>query len=115
MAPVTDWLAYDTAYTERYLGLPSSNPGGYADSSLVKGSSWLRLKRPLLLAHGTGDDNVHFGNTLELIDALEHSGHAPEVFLIPGQTHLFADQATQEVMWATAGAFFIRHLGPTKN
>ena len=109
LAPVTDWLEYDTMYTERYLGLPSENPDGYARSSLLGYAKALR--RPLLLGHGTADDNVHFGHTLELIAALEQTGHAPAVFLVPGQTHLFADQTTQEVLWANAAAFLVEQLG----
>ena len=103
LAPVTDWLEYDTTYTERYLGLPAENPHGYEESSLQGYAKTLR--RPLLLGHGTADDNVHFGHTLELVAALEQTGHAPSVFLIPGQTHLFADRTSQEVLWANAALF----------
>jgi dipeptidyl-peptidase-4 len=113
LAPVTEWRDYDTTYTERYLGLPGANTKGYAESSLLTADRHgpvTRLTSPLLLIHGTADDNVHFQHTLELIDALERMGFAPDVFLVPGQTHLFADQKTQEVMWATAAAFFLRHL-----
>ena len=108
LAPVTDWLEYDTTYTERYLGLPAENPRGYEESSLLGYAKALR--RPLLLGHGTADDNVHFGHTLELIAALEQAGHAPSVFLIPGQTHLFADRTTQEVLWANAARFLLEEL-----
>jgi dipeptidyl-peptidase-4 len=109
LAPVTDWLDYDTTYTERYLGLPSENASGYEHSSLLGYAK--SLSRPLLLGHGTADDNVHFGHTLKLIAALEKAGHAPAVFLVPGQTHLFADQTTQEVLWANAAVFLEEELG----
>jgi len=49
-------------YTERYLGMPKKNEKGYRDSSPVKYAA--QLKGKLLIAHGTGDDNVHFANTL---------------------------------------------------
>ncbi len=55
-APVTDWLDYDTHYTERYLGLPSANEAGYTASSVLNYAKDLR--RPLLVIHGTADDNV---------------------------------------------------------
>ncbi|NIR67524.1 MAG: prolyl oligopeptidase family serine peptidase, partial [Aliifodinibius sp.] len=32
VAPVTDWRNYDTAYTERYMGLPQNNQRGYRNS-----------------------------------------------------------------------------------
>src|SRR5438445_10964380 len=56
--PVTDWHYYDSIYTERYLGLPQQNEKGYEDSSPVKYAS--QLKGKLLIAHGAGDDNVHY-------------------------------------------------------
>src|SRR5690606_19282252 len=60
-APVVDWQDYDTHYTERYLGLPGAHPEAYAKSSLLTYAS--KLQRPLLLIHGTADDNVYFFHT----------------------------------------------------
>ena len=67
-APVTDWRQYDTIYTERYMGTPEENPQGYANASPVNYAAGLQGK--LLIAHATGDDNVHFGNTVELAEKL---------------------------------------------
>ncbi|KAF8515924.1 dipeptidyl aminopeptidase [Gautieria morchelliformis] len=66
VAPVTSWLLYDTIYTERYMGLPVSNALGYMNASIsdVRGFNHVDY----LLAHGSGDDNVHFANTAHLLD-----------------------------------------------
>ncbi|MGB9334664.1 MAG: S9 family peptidase, partial [Candidatus Acidiferrales bacterium] len=61
-SPVSDWKLYDTIYTERYLGQPAQRVEEYEESSPVKNAAGLRGK--LLIAAGTGDDNVHFANTL---------------------------------------------------
>lgn len=63
-APVTDWRLYDTAYAERYLGLPFESEPAYEACSLIRAAS--RLTRPLLLLHGYGDDNVHFVHSAQL-------------------------------------------------
>src|ERR1700739_5069563 len=65
-APVTDWRRYDTIYTERYMGTPQDNSEGYRDSSPVNFAAELQGK--LLIAHATGDDNVHFSNTVALAE-----------------------------------------------
>jgi dipeptidyl-peptidase-4 len=109
IAPVVDWLDYDTAYTERYLGLPQDNAAGYSQSSLLTGAA--ELSRPLLLIHGTADDNVHFGGTLRLTSAFMQAGIPPNLLAVPGATHLFADQTTQRLVWASAAAFLIEQLG----
>jgi dipeptidyl-peptidase-4 len=110
IAPVVDWLDYDTAYTERYLGLPQDNETGYTQSSLLTGAEGLR--RPLLLIHGTADDNVHFAGTLRLTSALMHAGIQPNLLAVPGATHLFADQKTQRLVWASAAAFLMDNVAP---
>ena len=58
VAPVTNWIYYDTIYTERYLGLPTpfDNAKGYQDSDLTSKARLLKGKK-LLLVHGTADDN----------------------------------------------------------
>src|SRR5262249_30065029 len=67
-APVTDWGFYDTAYTERYMRMPQHNEAGYKKTSALTYAS--KLERPLLVVHGITDDNVHFANTLALIEEL---------------------------------------------
>ena len=88
-APVVDWRDYDTHYTERYLGLPAEAPGAYEKSSLLTYAAG--AKRPLLLLHGTADDNVFFLHSLKLADALFRAGR-PALFVpLAGLTHLIAE------------------------
>ncbi len=84
-APVTDWALYDTGYTERYMKLPDDNADGYRRTSLLTYAH--ELARPLLLIHGTTDDNVHFAHTLALIEALYVAGKRAEVIALSG-THM---------------------------
>ncbi|MFI6155305.1 prolyl oligopeptidase family serine peptidase [Kitasatospora sp. NPDC051170] len=85
-APPTDFRLYDTAYTERYLGLPQDNPEGYADDCLLTDAP--ALERPLLLIHGLADDNVHPSHTLLLSQALTRAGRPHSVLPLPGVTHM---------------------------
>ncbi len=84
-APVTDWLLYDSIYTERYLGRPEDNPEGYAASAAL--SLAAALKSRLLLLHGTLDNNVHVQNTLQLTDALQAAGKDYDLVLYPRVRH----------------------------
>ncbi|MBV8197647.1 MAG: DPP IV N-terminal domain-containing protein [Candidatus Eremiobacteraeota bacterium] len=65
VAPVTDWHLYDSIYTERYMGRPAYNANAYARSSVLNSAG--RLNGPLLIQHGTADDNVHMANTIALL------------------------------------------------
>ncbi|KAI8824407.1 dipeptidyl peptidase IV N-terminal region-domain-containing protein [Fimicolochytrium jonesii] len=65
VAPVTDWMYYDSIYTERYMKTPRSNPKGYEGSAVTEMEGFRNAK--YLLVHGTADDNVHFQNTASLI------------------------------------------------
>ena len=108
-APVTDWRDYDTHYTERYLGLPATSPEAYARSAVavVPGAR----HAPLLLVHGTADDNVYFLHSLKLADALFRAG-APATFVpLANVTHLPADPSTAEKLAEMELAFFREHLG----
>jgi len=93
-APVVDWRDYDTAYTERYLGTPEGNRAGYDQSSLLPGAE--TLSRPLLVVHGTSDDNVYFLHALKLLDALFRSGRAVSILPLAGYTHRVADPTIVE-------------------
>lgn len=94
---VYDWRLYDTHYTERYMETPETNPEGYdtacalnyvddypVDFDYNEHSS---RKVMLRLTHGTGDDNVHFQNTLQLIDALQKAGKDFQLMIYPDGMH----------------------------
>ncbi|KAG8844098.1 hypothetical protein FRB91_002870 [Serendipita sp. 411] len=66
VAPVTSWRLYDSVYTERYMGTPQNNPEGYVNASVAKVEGFKHVD--FLLAHGSGDDNVHFANSAHLLD-----------------------------------------------
>lgn len=106
--PVTDWRYYDTIYTERYLGLPQKNAEGYEESSPIGSAD--HLKGKLLIAHGTGDDNVHFANTLSLINDLIDDGKYVEVMAFPGRGHGVTDPAARQVLMKRVTKFFLDNL-----
>lgn len=85
VAPVTTWRYYDTIYTERYLQTPQLNAEGYDDYSPI--THVKKLKGNYLLVHGTGDDNVHFQNSVDLVDALITADKQFESFYYPNRNH----------------------------
>jgi dipeptidyl-peptidase-4 len=106
--PVTDWYYYDTIYTERYLGTPQKNEESYQESSPVKNAG--NLKGKLLIAHGTGDDNVHFANTLSVVDKLIEAGKYVEVMAFPGRGHGVSDPPARRVLMQRVTQFFLDNL-----
>jgi dipeptidyl-peptidase-4 len=107
-APVTDWRQYDTTYTERYMGLPKENAEGYKQSSPVTHAAKLRGK--LLIAHGTGDDNVHFSNTAELEEEFIKAGKYPEIIFYPGRGHGISDPTARLHLFRRVTQFFLENL-----
>lgn len=85
VAPVTTWRYYDTIYTERYLQTPQLNAAGYDDNSPITHVN--KLKGNYLLIHGTGDDNVHFQNAVDLVDALVKADKQFETMYYPNRNH----------------------------
>lgn len=107
-APVTDWEDYDTHYTERYMGLPSDNPDGYRATRLQTHVE--RLERPLLLIHGTGDDNVYFMHSFKLADALFREGKPFEFLPLNGFTHMVPEAAVVHRLQTRIADFLAEHL-----
>ncbi|MEU8157942.1 prolyl oligopeptidase family serine peptidase [Micromonospora sp. NPDC048986] len=101
-APVTDWALYDTAYTERYLGLPEDGQDIYAHHSLVELAAEPVTSpdqaRPLLLVHGMADDNVVAAHTLRLSAALLSTGRPHAVLPLTGATHLAANGTAERLL-----------------
>lgn len=114
-APPVDWVDYDTAYTERYLGLPDKDSEAYASSSilsLLKPDKRSKNPRPLLIIHGTADDNVFFFNSMKLIDSLERAGSPYEFLPLMGQTHIVSDAELDVRRFERTLGFFRQHLSP---
>lgn len=85
VAPVTNWRYYDTIYTERYMGLPQDNPSGYDDNSPINHVD--KLKGNYLLVHGLADDNVHYQNAAEMVNALVRHNKQFDQFVYPDRNH----------------------------
>jgi dipeptidyl-peptidase-4 len=85
VAPVTNWRYYDTIYTERFMQTPAENASGYDDNSPVNHAN--KLEGALLLVHGSADDNVHFQNSMEMVDALVAEGKDFDFFAYPNRNH----------------------------
>ena len=91
---VYDWALYDTHYTERFMSTPQDNPEGYEGSKVLELAKQYPVNYGnndgsvmLKITHGTGDDNVHFQNTLQLIDVLQRQGAKFEFMIYPDGMH----------------------------
>ncbi len=94
VAPVTNQINYDSIYTERYMGLLKDDAVGYAGSDITKEAA--NLHGALMLAHGTGDDNVHFQNSMQMIEALIKAGKQFRLMIYPNKTHSIAGADARE-------------------
>ncbi|NEV94419.1 S9 family peptidase [Psychroflexus sp. YR1-1] len=86
VAPVTSWRFYDTVYTERYMTTPQENPSGYDDNSPITHVDEFD-KGNYLLVHGSGDDNVHVQNSMQLIEALVQANKQFDWRIYPDKNH----------------------------
>ena len=85
VAPVTNWRFYDTIYTERFMGLPKNNPGGYDSNSPLNFAHL--LEGEYLLIHGSADDNVHLQNTMRMVEELIQENKQFEWMIYPDKNH----------------------------
>jgi dipeptidyl-peptidase 4 len=108
VAPVTNQINYDSIYTERYMGLLKDNPQGYAESDVTKSAA--NLHGALMLAHGTGDDNVHFQNSVQMIDALIKAGKQFRLMIYPNKTHSISGSDAREQLFHMIEDHFEREL-----
>lgn len=108
VAPVTTWRYYDTIYTERYLQTPQGNAAGYDDYSPITHVN--KLKGNLLLIHGTGDDNVHFQNAVDLTDALIKADKQFETMYYPNRNHGISGGNTSWHLYSLMTDFIKRKL-----
>jgi dipeptidyl-peptidase-4 len=85
VAPVTNWRFYDSVYTERYMQTPQENASGYDDNSPINHVN--KLKGKYLLIHGSGDDNVHVQNAMQMMEALIQANKQFDSQIYPDNNH----------------------------
>jgi dipeptidyl-peptidase-4 len=107
-APVTTWRYYDNIYTERFLQRPQDNPAGYDDNSPLTHAA--KLQGHFLLIHGTGDDNVHFQNSVALEEALINAGKQFRSHFYPDQAHGFRGARVNHHRWTLMTEFILDNL-----
>ncbi len=108
VAPVSDFRLYDDIWTERYMGLPNENPAGYKSASALTYAQ--KLKGKLLIIHGTGDDNVHCQNTLQMANELEANAKQFDMMLYPNKNHGIYGGLTQLHLFTKMTDFFLNNL-----
>ena len=108
VAPVTNWRYYDTVYTERYLKTPQENAAGYDENSPVQFAQ--NLKGKFLLVHGTGDDNVHFQNSIAFVDALIKANKDYQTLYYPNRNHGIAGGNTRLHLYRQMTNFVLQNL-----
>jgi dipeptidyl-peptidase-4 len=109
VAPVTNWRDYDSIYTERNNGLPTDkNTTSYVDLDLPKVAD--KLHGSLLLVHGTSDDNVHFQNSIQMIEALVQAKKQFRFMAYPNKTHGIAGPTDRTHLFHMIEDHFEREL-----
>jgi dipeptidyl-peptidase-4 len=108
VAPVTNWRFYDTIYTERFMQTPQMNPKGYKKGSPITYAN--QIGGNYLLVHGTGDDNVHFQNSVELVNELVAEDVQFETMFYPNRSHGIYGGNTRKHLYKMLNNFIIENL-----
>ncbi len=109
VSPVTSWRNYDSIYTERNNGLPNDKSStSYNDLDLAKVAD--KLHGSLLLLHGTSDDNVHFQNSIQMVEALVEAGKQFRFMVYPNKTHSIAGATDQTHLFHLIEDHFLHEL-----
>lgn len=104
-APVSDWRLYDSMFTERVMGLPTTNAANYSTTAVRKVAGFKNIAGGVLMQHGTGDDNVHFQNSAALVDTLIGGGVGPDKL----QVQYYPD-SDHDIYYNGAKRFLYRQL-----
>lgn len=108
VAPVTTWRYYDTVYTERFMRTPRENPEGYDRNSPLNFAEGLEGK--FLLIHGSGDDNVHFQNSMDFVEALVQANKQFEMQFYPNKNHGISGGKTSIHLYTRMTDFILKNL-----
>jgi dipeptidyl-peptidase-4 len=108
IAPVTNWRFYDNIYTERYMALPKDNADGYDNNSPI---NFVKdIKGKYLIVHGTGDDNVHFQNSVMMVDELIKNNIPFDSEYYPNKNHGIYGGYTRLHLYTKMTNFILENL-----
>lgn len=108
VAPVTNWRYYDNIYTERFMRTPLENGRNYDDNSPINHVE--KIKGNYLIIHGTADDNVHFQNTVEMVDAMQKKGVKYDSEFYPNKNHGIGGGKTRLHLYDKMTRFILENL-----
>jgi len=108
VAPVTNWRFYDSIYTERYMQTPQENANGYDENSPINHVD--KLKGKFLLIHGSGDDNVHVQNSMQMMEALIQSNKQFDSQIYPDNNHGIYGGKTRIQLYTKMTNFILNNL-----
>ena len=108
VAPVTNWRYYDNIYTERFMRTPKENPKGYDDNSPINHVS--KIKGKFLIIHGTADDNVHFQNSVMMVDKMVEKNVDFESSYYPNKNHSIRGGNTSFHLYNKMTKFILENL-----
>ncbi len=110
VAPVTDWRLYDTIYTERYMSTPDQNADGYKNGAPQVYADRLRDDQNLLIVHGDDDDNVHFQNSVQMVNQLQSANKQFRFMMYPTHEHGIAGGRTRLHLFTMITNHITEHL-----
>ncbi|XP_053926198.1 inactive dipeptidyl peptidase 10 isoform X5 [Cuculus canorus] len=105
VAPIADMRLYASAFSERYLGIPSKDENAYQASSVLYNLHGLK-EANLLIVHGTADTKVHFQHSAELIKHLIKAGVNYTMQIYPDEGHNIASEKSKYHLYSTILGFF---------
>ena len=108
VAPVTNWRYYDNIYTERFLQRPQDNPEGYDENSPINFVD--QMKGKYLIVHGTADDNVHYQNSVEMVEAMIQSNVSFDSEFYPNKNHGIYGGNTRYHLYQKLTDFVVQNL-----
>jgi len=108
IAPPTSWRFYDTVYTERFMRTPKENASGYDEVNPIARAS--KLHGALLLCHGLADDNVHYQNTAEYVEALVQADKDFRQLVYTNRNHGISGANTRNHLFRQCVNFFNENL-----
>jgi dipeptidyl-peptidase-4 len=108
VAPVTNWRYYDNIYTERYMRTPQENGKNYDDNSPINHVE--KIKGNYLIIHGTADDNVHFQNSVEMVNTMINKGVRFDSEYYPNKNHSIGGSKTRLHLYDRMTRFILEKL-----